>query len=326
MTQPPRTASTHVGKLITFHTDPYLKIPVFVSGEADRCIIWVGGQCDGFFVNQYMPLLSEELPKIGWCMAQMMTSSAFMGHGSHTHVQDAEDLDDLIKTMVSEHGMKEVTLFASSTGVQIALEEMENGENAEAITRVILQGVVCNPEDPFFTKETEEKRRDVARDLCLQGREEEVSDMRAFYDIPVSAARVNGGGNLTLMEALWVPAHREEHTTIVKNIAAIRVPLLVMIAFGPNYFFSREDRRGFETVLRAAASTSELTIQWLHCVCDERRRMLKAEEPKITADIIFFLAEQDSKRKRREEEEAAAHAEFEKRNRSVLAKSTLKLQ
>lgn len=326
MIQPPRTATTHQGKLITFHTDPYMKIPVFVSGEADRCIIWLGGQCDGFFVNQYMPLLTEELPKIGWCMAQMMSSSAFMGHGSHTHVQDAEDLDDLIKTMVTDHGMKEITLFASSTGVQIALEEMESGENVEAITRVILQGVVCNPEDPIFTKESEEKRREVARELCAQGREEEVTDMRAHYDIPVSAARVNSGGHLSLMEALWIPAHREEHATIAKNIAAIRVPLLVMVAFGPGYFFSREDRKGFETVLRAAASTSELSLQWLHGVCDERRRMLKADEVKITADIVYFLSEQDSKRRKREEEEAAEHAEFERRNRSVLAKSALKLQ
>eukprot|EP00758_Cryptobia_borreli_P002685 Tbor_TRINITY_DN3209_c0_g1::TRINITY_DN3209_c0_g1_i1::g.23790::m.23790 len=319
------TTNAHEGRLITFHNDPYLRIPIFLSGSHNRCIVWLGGQCDGLFVSTYMPQLISESEKAGWSLAQLMPSSSYIGHGAHTHVQDAEDLNNIIQLLGKEHKMKEITLFASSTAIQIAMEFMGSGEHAEMVTRVVLQGVVCNPTAYLFTEKGEANRMARANKLVDAGRGEEMREMREAYDIPVTAARVAGGGLLSMMEAFWIPAHREETQQLAQTLVPIRVPLLIMISLGVNYKLTDEDKIGFEKIMKNAASTSELVIEYFEYCADENRRILKALDAVHTNTVISFIRDQDSKRDEQQKQEAIEMALITRANRSILANSSFSL-
>lgn len=316
---------TFNGRLLTFHNDPFLKIPVFLSGNATRCIVTIGSQTDGFFVLTYMKQLAEEAQKYNWSVAQLMLSSAFVGRGPQTHEKDAEDVDALLGLLAKEHGMTEITLFGFGTGVQVVLEVMENGDNTDLVSRVILQGIVCNPTESFFTAEAASRRVAVAEELLREGKGEDMFEMKKHYDIPVTAARVAKGGCLTLMETFWGPALAKDSVKIANTLNQIRVPLLLMIAFSVNYKITREDMKGFEAVMHATTSTTELSIQFFEDVSDEHRRLLKAEDAKHVAAIIFFLKGEDDKRTAKEIADEEYRKEMERRSRSVLAKSKLRL-
>lgn len=319
--------NTYAGRLLTFHNDPFLKIPVFLSGDANRCILTVGSQTDGFFVLTYMQLLAEEAQKAGWATAQLMLSSSFVGRGPITHERDAEDVDALLALLAKEHGITEVTLFGFGTGVQVVLELMENGENTDLVSRVVLQGIVCDPSQTYFTPTAAAARLAAAEALFSAGNggAEDMGAMRDHYDIPITPARVCKGGSLTLMEAFWGPALAKDSVKIANTLNQVRVPLLLMVALGVGYRISDEERRGFEAVMHAAASTTELSIQFFEDISDERRRLLRAEDAKHVAAIVFFLRGEDDKRTAREVAEEEERKEMERRSRSVLAKSKLRL-
>ena len=311
--------------MLTFHTDPFLPIPVFLSGDQRRCILWIGAQCDGFFSLNYMPQLIQEAATIGWSVAQLLSSSSFLGHGGRSHIQVAEDLDLLVGLLLNETQMREVTLFATSTGVQVALEFLDNGRNAEAVTRVVLQGFVCDPQDSFFNAKGVHRRLARAKELCDAGQRESVEGMGAYYDIPITPGRCVKGGAITVQEAFWVPASTGDVEGLAKVMRSVRVPMLVLLAAGPKYSVTVEQRKKFEAQLKSAASTTELTIAFMDESCDEARRMLKSSQVQHTVAVVEFLKDQDNKRKVRDEKEKQALLEEARRNRSVLAKSNLKL-
>eukprot|EP00388_Colpodella_angusta_P006454 GDKJ01019078.1.p1 GENE.GDKJ01019078.1~~GDKJ01019078.1.p1 ORF type:complete len:231 (+),score=22.18 GDKJ01019078.1:82-693(+) len=202
---------------------------------------------------------------------------------------------------------------------------MENGANHEIVSRVILQGIVCEPNETYFAPQAVEKRLKAASDLFAEGKGDDLNAMREHYDIPVSAARVCKGGYLSLMEAFWGPALAKETVKIAAVLNQTRVPLLLLIAFGVGYRVSETDKKGFETIMKAASSTTELSIQFFEDISDERRRLLKAEDAKHVSSIIFFLKAEDEKRIARDLAEEEERKEMERRNRSVLAKSKLRL-
>ena len=316
------TSDAYAGRLFTFHKDPYKRMPVFLSGNAPRCLLWIGGQGDGFFSLGYMTHLVNELAS-EWTIAQVMLSSNIIAHGAPDHVHDAEDLDELLRALITDYGMKEIALFATCTGVQVAIELLTNGRNAEAITRIILQGTVCDPHSEFFTPEGRKRTVEEAKKLCQYNRKEDTTAMRDFYDLPITPSRAASGGYPTLQELLWIPGLADDKVALQKALAPLKVPTLVMMALGSHYYVAEDVQTKLEHVVHNAAATKELFLSYFNDTTDERRRMLKNAEAQHTAAVVFFLREQDEKRRFREEQAMIAEAEIQRRERSILAKASL---
>jgi hypothetical protein len=306
--------------MFTFHSDPYHRIPVFLSGNAPRVVLWVGSQGESFFSLGYLPQLIQELAH-DWSVAQVLPSSSLMAHGGQDHVHDAEDLDDLLKIFVSEHGMNEVCLFGCGTGVQLVLELLENGRNVECVTRVLLQGIVMDPNNEIFSRVGSLHRAEAAKSLCAEGRRDDVDAMKSHYDMPTTPARVAAGGYLTVQEALWTPALIGDLPTLQQVMGLLRVPTLIMLAMQSSYAVAHDARQRFERAVQEQAVTREVFISYFNDTSDERRRMLKTAEAQHTAAVVFFLKEQDEKRRVREEASLIQMQEEDRRNNSVLAKS-----
>lgn len=299
-------------------------MPVFVSGQSHRMVLWIGGQCDGLFSLNYMPVLVAAMLAEGWAVAQAQLESSQVG-SARTHVGDAEDLDVLVQLLVKTHGVTEIALFGTGTGVQVALEFLKIGSAKEWVTRVILQGVVAEPDAPIFTAEGRKELHEVATRLVEAGRGEEVGEMRAVYDLPISAARVWSGGFPTLQEALWNPLVVGDTATVAQNFRCVDAPCLLMIAVGSGYAVTKAKRDELRaTVATKCGFVADVSLQFFADTCDERRRMLKTAEADHTAAISLFLREEDRKRAEREAAAAARQAEEMRRSRSIIAKSQLR--
>lgn len=313
------------GRMFLCGADPYRRIPVFLSGQAERCVVVIGGQSDGFFSLNYLGSLIKELSGEGWAVAQVQLASSLAGCPGN-HISDGQDLDDVMGILLKQHNMKELTLFAFNTGVQIAIEFMEKGRNTELVTRVVLQGVIRDPEDELFSVETTYKRIKRAKELVAEGKGESYAEMAKLYDHPVSAARVASGGILSIQEAVYIPAVRGDVETLRSNLNKITVPLLIMCARqteGSEQNKLKEVEKNAVSVIEQAASTKDISVSFFDEVCDERRRMLNTAQGKHTATVVMFLQQQDKNRKDREEAARQNEAEQLRRSRSILAKSSL---
>uniref|UniRef100_A0A0A9XI95 Aspartate--tRNA ligase n=1 Tax=Lygus hesperus TaxID=30085 RepID=A0A0A9XI95_LYGHE len=132
----------------------------------------------------------------------MEMPSGHIGYGAQDHYCEAEDVDEIIGMLHHTYGMREVVLFATSTGVQIALQVLASGHNVSCITRIIMHGIVCPPTSEYFSPQGIAKRNAHVAKLMKEGRKEDSQAMVGYYDICVTAARVSGGGFLSLQEAL----------------------------------------------------------------------------------------------------------------------------
>lgn len=311
-----------VGNMFTFGHDPYKRLPAFHSGDSSRAIVIVGGQTDGLLQLNYITPLETEAKANGWSVVQCLLGSSLASISAGTHVSDADDLAELIDFLVHTRHMKEIALFAYSSGIQVALEFLRTSRFAECVTRVILQGIVCDPKAPIFTKTGVAKRERVAAELVRTGHKGEFLPIDV-YDLPLTAARIYSGGLLSLQEAIWVPALEGDEATLRANLSCVQVPLLIMLALGTDYSVPAAVRDEVIGATRKCAATCAVEVSFFEDTCDERRRMLKACEAQHTAAFILFLLQQDRQRLQREEEDRAAEADEKRRQRSILAKEML---
>jgi pimeloyl-ACP methyl ester carboxylesterase len=313
------------GRLFTFGDDPARQMSVFMTGASKRAFVVVGGQGSSFFALHSMRMLIKELEALGWATAQTQTASSLVGYSGRTHVGDAEDLRDLIELLERDFAMSEITLFGWASGVQVVLEYLNTSDNAEVVTRVILQGVIGNPNDFLFSEEGSQRRAELVADWMASGRGENIVPIDV-YDVPISAARLSTGGLPTLQEAVWQPAVKGDFESLRRHLQHIKVPLMLMVAMSTQYFPTEETKQQVRNAISAAAATPELEINYFEAAGDERRRMLRGSEAKHAATIAFFLKACDRRRSEREEAAKQQAAEDLRRSRSILAKSTLKLQ
>ncbi|KEG12822.1 putative radial spoke protein 3 [Trypanosoma grayi] len=309
------------GSLFTFYKDPYCKIPVFVmGGKAERCVLWVGGQSESFLNFGYFPKLAEMLTE-EWAFVQTEVASSRIGFGAQDHVHDAEDMDDLISILVKDYGIHEIALFGTSTGVQIVFELLDNSRNIEFITRVILYGVVCDPESPLFTPEGNAAREELVSRLIAEGRQEDSRALLDHYDIPITPARLSGAGFPTLQEAVWSPCLSGDVDTLRRALNVVKVPMLVMLAHHAQYKPTEEEIQRVIRLVKDHAGCTHVTVSYFNDTCDERRRVLKAAEDEHVNAIIRFLIEEDEKRAIQEEQRQRKAVEDEKKRKSVLQAS-----
>ncbi|KAH9578006.1 Fusarinine C esterase sidJ [Trypanosoma melophagium] len=306
------------GSMFTFYKDPYCKIPVFFMGaRAQRCLLWIGGQSESFLSFNYFPRLAEMLSG-DWAFAQVELPSSRIGFGAQDHVHDAEDVDELLSILVKEYDMREIALFATSTGVQVVFELLSNGRHTAFVSRVILHGVVCDPASSLFTPEAVAARAEFVAGLVAAGRQEDSRALAGHYDIPVTPARLAGGGFPTLQEAVWSPCMRGEVDTLQHSVGKVRVPMLIMLAHHAQYKPSSEEVERVVRLVKEYAGCTHVTVSYFKDTCDERRRVLKAAEQEHVDAILHFLAEEDERRAEQEKQELWKARENEKKKKSIL--------
>lgn len=247
----------------------------------------------------------------------MELPSGHIGYGAQDHFCEAEDVDEIIGMLHNTYGMKEIALFATSTGVQVALQLLTSGHNVEYITRVIMHGIVCPPDNEFFTLQGIARRQERVEALMKEGRKEDSLAMVGYYDIPVTPSRVSGGGFLSLQEALWQPALLDQAEVCHEALKRISVPTLIMIANDSHYKPTEEDLSKVRKMAQASVHPSaveDLRIEVFRDTCDEIRRLLKADISAHVGKITQFLNDADAKRAE-EEAKARAIAEEEERQK-----------
>ena len=307
------------GRLLTFHKDPYRRIPAFLSGDGPRGLIWIGGIGDNFFSVTYLPRLIDELGG-EWTIVQAILPSSFQAYGGQDHHRDSEDLDDLLDHLVKKLDMREFALFASSTGVQTLLELLQRGRHKDLVTRVIVQGIVTDPKSAEYSAVSMLQREEAAKELVDKNQKEVL--VPELYDLPMTAARLASGGYPTLQEALWGPALNGDVRVLKDVLGRIRCPLLVMIAMHSQFRVTKDQQQQFETAVKANSLTPEVFLTYFNDTSDENRRMLCAAEGEHTAAVVLFLREQDAKRRQREEAVLFQEQEAERKSKSVLANSS----
>lgn len=301
------------GKLFYFYKDPYRKVPIFHSGESNRTVLWIGGQSETFLTIPYFPDLIEALGG-NWNFTQVEIPSSHIGFGGQDHLTEAADVCDIIDLLNRDYGQEEITLFTTSTGLQIALEVMKMSMAKEVVTRLIVHGVVAPIDSPLFTPEGVEKRREQVERLMKENRREDVDSMAAFYDIPITVARLHEGGYPSLQEALWQPALEGCPETVQDAFGHISVPTLIMCAKDCNYRPPEED---FETVKKAIKDVMpKVTVEFFADTCDEKRRLLSADIPNHVKKISQFLQKCEEDRQAEAAREAELAAEEAKRVRN----------
>lgn len=309
------------GRLMYYYKDPFRKVPIFISGDAPRCVLWMGGQSESFFTINYFGELAKDLGG-DWSFAQMELPSSHIAYGAQDHLRDAEDVDDILELLSAKQNMQEIVLFATSTGVQVALALLANGRNAHMITRVILHGIVSPIDNEFFNDAATARCRERVMELLAAGRKEDSEAMVGYYDLPITAARLSGGGFPSLQEALWQPALSGDNGTVSKALGHIAVPTLIMIAAEAQYKPSQEM---VDTVVIAAktalgCSSDDSVVQVFNDTCDELRRLLKADIPQHVKAITAFLQANDEKRAVTEASQAEQQIEDERLKRIALNK------
>lgn len=311
------------GNLLLFGDDPNRQLAVFMTGAHSRAVVIVGSQVENIFSLNCITQLLPELEANEWSSAQIQLASSMVGPIARTHVGDAEDLQDLIGILTRDYLMTEITLFAWSSGVQVALEFLGFSDRAEVITRVILQGSVADPSDEMHTPAGAARRSEIVEAMVADGRRDQIVPWDV-YDIPMTAARLSTGGLPSLMEAVWSPAIRKDAVALKSNLAHIKVPLLLIVAMSAQYRPTQQVKDDVRTLVASCASTPEVDIAYFDAAGDERRRVLRGHESLHVATIITFLKECDRRRSEREEAAKQHAAEEMRRSRSILARSLLK--
>lgn len=312
-------SETASGKLFYFYKDPYRKVPIFMSGESNRCLLWIGGQAESFLTIQYFPELIEKLGG-SWNFTQVEIASSHIGFGGQDHLTEAADIIDIIELLNCDYGQEEITLFTTSTGFQIALEVLKNSAAAAVVTRFIVHGVVVPVDNQYFTPAAVQKRKDRVAQLMQEGRREDAQALAGYYDIPITPARLSEGGFPSLQEALWQPALEGDLSTVKEAFGHIKIPTMIMCAKDYNY---RPTTDEFETVKTAATNaigTPEVFVEFFGDTCDEVRRLLKADIPHHVSAIAKFLQDCEDKRNADAAREAALEAEEAKRKRNEANK------
>eukprot|EP00796_Vickermania_ingenoplastis_P011022 gene11022-7658_t len=310
---------TATGKLFYFYKDPYRKVPIFMSGDSNRCLLWIGGQAESFLTICYFPELIEKLGG-SWNFTQIEIPSSHVGFGGQDHLTEAADIVDIIDLLNCDYGMEEITLFTTSTGLQIALEVLKNQNAASIISRFIVHGVVCPVDNQYFTPAAVQKRQERVAELMKEGRREDSQAMVGYYDIPITAARLSEGGFPSLQEALWQPALEGDYAKVKEAFGHIKIPTMIMCAKDYNYRPGPEDFEKANEAAKQAIESPLLSVEFFGDTCDEVRRLLKADIPHHVSAIAKFLNDCDDARRADAAKEEALAAEEAKRKRNEANK------
>ncbi|KAG5490633.1 hypothetical protein JKF63_00754 [Porcisia hertigi] len=312
------------GRLIVLPRDGLRKTSVFVTGNAHRCILVVGSQTETLFATPFVEHMVEKLGK-KWAVAQVMLGSSIVGQCEHGHDVDADDVAAALGALVKEQGMDEVVLYASGTGVQVALEVLASKSQSKLVTRVIFHGGILPPQgSALFSVEATQRRVEFAHKLIEEKRGNDTSAMLKVYDMVVTPGRLFRDATLTVQEAVWQPALGESFSTCKKTLRGVTVPVLFLLSTEASYTAAAKDALPTvqEAVKHATGLPAEdIQISLIPSTIDEYRRGLNGNAPLVIKTINEFIENADERRDKRASVAAAEAAREDQAKRIALSKA-----
>ncbi|KAK7200561.1 paraflagellar rod component [Novymonas esmeraldas] len=312
------------GRLIILPRDGVHQTSVFLSGTASRCILVVGSQSEGLFASPYVQALAE-LVKGTWSLAQVVLGSSYVGRGAPDHEADADDVDAALAVLAKEHGVREAVLYASGTGVQVALAVMASAPRASMVTRLVLQGGIVAPQSSkLFSVAATRRRVETARALTAAKRGDDAAAMAGEYDMTVTPARLHRNAILTVQEAVWQPVVGESDATCRETLRGVTVPTLFLLSTEASY--TKVATAAVPEVQRAARDAigqpaDDVQVSLIAATVDEHRRLLRGNAALAVHTVVEFLQSADARREQREAAAMALAVEAERKKRVELAKA-----
>ncbi|CAG9584027.1 conserved hypothetical protein [Leishmania major strain Friedlin] len=287
------------GRLVILPRDGLHKTSMFLVGTARRCILAVGSQSEGLLATPYVQQMADAL-KGEWAIAHVVLGSSHVGRSAPSHEADADDVDAALALLVKEHSMDEVVLYASGTGVQVALEALASAAHAEVVTRVILQGGIVSPQrSKLFSVAATKRRLETARALIAEKRGDDTTAMAKVYDMAVTPARLSRNATLTVQEALWQPVLGESESTCKQTLRGVTVPTLFLLSTEASYTAAAKD--AVPAVQRAARDAiglpaEDVQVTLLPTTIDEHRCALNGNGALAVKAVSDFLQRADARR------------------------------
>ncbi|CAJ1012977.1 putative Protein (DUF1749) [Leishmania naiffi] len=312
------------GRLITLPRDGNHKTSIFLSGTAQRCILVVGSQAEGLFATPYTQQLADGLRE-EWAVAQVVLGSSHVGRGAPGLEADADDVDAALAVLVKEYNMTEIVLYASGTGVQVALEVLASTLRAGVVTRVILHGGIVSPQqNALFSVKATKRRVEVAHALIAESRGDDAAAMAQMYDMTITPARLHRNATLTVQEAIWQPVLGECESTCKQTLRGVTVPTLFLLSTESSYTTTAQG--ALSTVLRAVRDatglpTEDVQVTLLPTTIDEHRRFLKGNTELAVQTVSDFLQQADARHEQRKAAAAIMAIEAERNQRIAHVKA-----
>eukprot|EP01062_Namystynia_karyoxenos_P056709 TRINITY_DN47625_c0_g1_i1.p1 TRINITY_DN47625_c0_g1~~TRINITY_DN47625_c0_g1_i1.p1 ORF type:complete len:375 (+),score=140.91 TRINITY_DN47625_c0_g1_i1:95-1126(+) len=304
----------HKGTMIVFNSNPWRRLTAFRCGDANRAVVIVGGQADGFFSLNYLEPLTVELVNNGWSVVQALFTSWYTAYGQATLENDNEDMD-MLMAKLKQSGVTEVCLLGHHTGAQDVLSYVQAGQYAKMVSRVIMQGGVHDPKEKRERDfEHLDELKEEAKRLISEGRGCDMMPEER-YPVPISAFRFMSLGGRHGVQDFFAPHQDPEEMAIV--VGHIEVPTLLLFCLADKYCPTQHEKEELHDKIQQAMP-GDLRCRWIESACDEQLNFLRGFEEEFTYEIISFLVEEDKKASNRAADLQREQEAEERRRRSVV--------
>lgn len=179
-----------------------LEHPTRSGTPHDNLVIFIGGLTDGITTVPYVKPLADKLDTDGWGVAEILTTSSYIGWGTGSLERDVTEIEAAVsyfRTKLSVGGLsdkKKIVLLGHSTGCQDIMYYLSRGkyETRTAVDGAILQAGVSDRDATVLNigearwKETLED----AQKLVDAGKGDQVmspAHSKIMHGTPVSASR-----------------------------------------------------------------------------------------------------------------------------------------
>lgn len=210
---------------------PLPSIPSDVPLSPKKCIL-LGGLSDGLLPVPYTQLLADACQEASWSLVQPIISSSYMGFGNGSLQRDCDELQELMRYLITYRNAQEFCLVGHSTGCQDAIYFLEHAapDLCDKLRLVALQAPVSDREHAS-TQDGHSTNLILARNLVNEGNGQEMMPRSAFW-APITAQRFvdlnERGGTDDYFSSDFT---EEELTNRLRHVGKDRSGLKVLVAF-----------------------------------------------------------------------------------------------
>lgn len=101
------------------------------DGKSNQLVILIPGLNGSLPAVGYSTVLAEALQNVGWCLAEVLLSSAGAGWGGSSVMKDAEELSRCVRYFKEQAGKDKVVLMGHSTGGPHSCSQMSKRDMIE---------------------------------------------------------------------------------------------------------------------------------------------------------------------------------------------------
>ncbi len=199
--------------------------------SSKKCIL-LGGLSDGLLPVPYTQLLADSCHEASWSLVQPVLSSSYTGFGHGSLQRDCDELQELLRYLMTYRSAQEFCLVGHSTGCQNAVYFLQHAapDLCDKLRVVALQAPVSDREHAAMD-DGHSTKLSLARNLVDEGKGHEMMPRSAFW-APITAQRFvdlnEKGGADDFFSSDFTD---EELTNRLRHIGRDRLGLKVLVAF-----------------------------------------------------------------------------------------------